>query len=209
MVQAVTCVVVRKESKRDKVKFSSLQIFKENLVQQVKTEAQINVMCGHHPFLVRGPFRWQNKRNLFIGTYVSCSTYIFFLSVRTMRGSFSKPFFLFASKAKLHSHFALPGDREKSQVFRFFLQGCLSIRHKADSVMRRSWLNFFLSRIATTCFRLLLVWTRNCFCDWSFSFLRSYRLYWRRRSAAALARVWEFWWRVDKNLCGRSGPNTR
>lgn len=24
-------------------------------------------MCDHHPFLVRGPFRWQNKRNLFIG----------------------------------------------------------------------------------------------------------------------------------------------
>lgn len=43
------------------------QIFKENLVQQVKTEAQIQVMCDHHPFLVRGPFRWQNKRNLFIG----------------------------------------------------------------------------------------------------------------------------------------------
>ena len=50
------------------------QIFKENLVQQVKTEAQIQVMCDHHPFLVRGPFRWQNKRNLFIGNCVqSCS----------------------------------------------------------------------------------------------------------------------------------------
>lgn len=46
---------------------SPLQIFKENLVQQVKTEAQIQVMCDHHPFLVRGPFRWQNKRNIFIG----------------------------------------------------------------------------------------------------------------------------------------------
>ncbi|EFX87050.1 hypothetical protein DAPPUDRAFT_312552 [Daphnia pulex] len=47
---------------------SKSMIFKENLVHQVKTEAQIQVMCDHHPFLVHGPFRWQNKRNLFIVT---------------------------------------------------------------------------------------------------------------------------------------------
>ena len=41
-------------------------MYKENLVQQVKTEAQIQIMCDHHPFLVRGAFRWQNKRHLFI-----------------------------------------------------------------------------------------------------------------------------------------------
>nr|CAH0105682.1 unnamed protein product [Daphnia galeata] len=62
-------VIHKEEAKNYAMKImSKSMIFKENLVQQVKTEAQIQVMCDHHPFLVRGPFRWQNKRNLFIVT---------------------------------------------------------------------------------------------------------------------------------------------
>jgi len=47
---------------------SKSQILKDNAVRQVKDEIKIHLLCGHHPFLIPGPFHWQNKKHLYIVT---------------------------------------------------------------------------------------------------------------------------------------------
>ncbi|XP_028148616.2 serine/threonine-protein kinase S6KL isoform X1 [Diabrotica virgifera virgifera] len=47
---------------------SKSKIIKENSVQQVKDEVQIQKVCGHHPFIVNCPFHWQSRKRLFIVT---------------------------------------------------------------------------------------------------------------------------------------------
>lgn len=43
-----------------------LQIIEENSVQQIKDEADIQKLCGHHSFIVQQVDSWQNRRNLHI-----------------------------------------------------------------------------------------------------------------------------------------------
>lgn len=45
---------------------SKSKILMEDAVRQVKDEIRIQTLCGHHPFLIPGPFHWQNRRHLFI-----------------------------------------------------------------------------------------------------------------------------------------------
>ncbi|XP_017487093.1 PREDICTED: serine/threonine-protein kinase S6KL-like [Rhagoletis zephyria] len=42
------------------------RIIEENGVQQLKDEADIQKLCGHHPFIVQQVDAWQNRRNLHI-----------------------------------------------------------------------------------------------------------------------------------------------
>ncbi|XP_067640585.1 serine/threonine-protein kinase S6KL-like isoform X2 [Eurosta solidaginis] len=42
------------------------RIIEENSVQQIKDEADIQKLCGHHPFIVQQVDSWQNRRNLHI-----------------------------------------------------------------------------------------------------------------------------------------------
>uniref|UniRef100_W8BF79 Serine/threonine-protein kinase AtPK2/AtPK19 n=2 Tax=Ceratitis capitata TaxID=7213 RepID=W8BF79_CERCA len=42
------------------------KIIEENSVQQLKDEADIQKLCGHHPFIVQQVDSWQNRRNLHI-----------------------------------------------------------------------------------------------------------------------------------------------
>ncbi|XP_037937913.1 serine/threonine-protein kinase S6KL-like isoform X1 [Teleopsis dalmanni] len=42
------------------------KIIAENSVQQIKDEADIQKLCGHHPFIVQQLDSWQNRRNLHI-----------------------------------------------------------------------------------------------------------------------------------------------
>ncbi|XP_053950523.1 serine/threonine-protein kinase S6KL-like isoform X1 [Anastrepha ludens] len=42
------------------------RIIEENGVQQIKDEADIQKLCGHHPFIVQQVDSWQNRRNLHI-----------------------------------------------------------------------------------------------------------------------------------------------
>lgn len=48
----------------------SFKVIKENAVQQVKEEVQIQRVCGHFPFIVNCPFYWQSRRRLYIGEVV-------------------------------------------------------------------------------------------------------------------------------------------
>ncbi|CAH1108502.1 unnamed protein product [Psylliodes chrysocephalus] len=45
---------------------SKSKVIKENSVQQVKDEVQIQRICGHHPFIVHCPLNWQSRKTLFI-----------------------------------------------------------------------------------------------------------------------------------------------
>ncbi|KAI4456371.1 g protein-coupled receptor kinase/ribosomal protein s6 kinase [Holotrichia oblita] len=45
---------------------SKSKIIKENAVNQVKEEVQIQNACGHHTFIVNSPFHWQTRKKLFI-----------------------------------------------------------------------------------------------------------------------------------------------
>lgn len=47
---------------------SKYKVFKDNAVQQVKDEVQIQKACGHHTFVVNCPFNWQSKKRLYIVT---------------------------------------------------------------------------------------------------------------------------------------------
>lgn len=46
------------------------QIISENSVQQIKDEADIQKLCGHHPFIVQQIDLWQNRHNLHIREYI-------------------------------------------------------------------------------------------------------------------------------------------
>ncbi|XP_028166068.1 serine/threonine-protein kinase S6KL isoform X1 [Ostrinia furnacalis] len=45
---------------------SKAQIVNENAVRQVKEEARIQTICGHHSFIARAVSRWQTKKRLYI-----------------------------------------------------------------------------------------------------------------------------------------------
>ncbi|KAL4716710.1 hypothetical protein ACJJTC_004829, partial [Scirpophaga incertulas] len=45
---------------------SKAQIVHENAVRQVKEEARIQTICGHHTFIVKAISRWQTKKRLYI-----------------------------------------------------------------------------------------------------------------------------------------------
>lgn len=45
---------------------SKSKIIKENSIEQVKDEVQIQRVCGHHPFIVNCPFHWQTRKRLYI-----------------------------------------------------------------------------------------------------------------------------------------------
>ncbi|CAH0398265.1 unnamed protein product [Chilo suppressalis] len=45
---------------------SKAQVVHENAVRQVKEEAKIQTVCGHHSFIARAISRWQTKKRLYI-----------------------------------------------------------------------------------------------------------------------------------------------
>lgn len=45
---------------------SKSQVIDENAIRQVKEEARIQEICGHHPFIVGAVSRWQTKKRLYI-----------------------------------------------------------------------------------------------------------------------------------------------
>ncbi|CAH0564536.1 unnamed protein product [Brassicogethes aeneus] len=45
---------------------SKSKVIKDNSVQQVKDEVQIQRVCGHHPFIVNCPLHWQSRKRLYI-----------------------------------------------------------------------------------------------------------------------------------------------
>ncbi|XP_022916613.2 serine/threonine-protein kinase S6KL [Onthophagus taurus] len=47
---------------------SKSKIIKENAIQQVKEEVQIQSACGHHTFIVSSPCHWQSRKKLYIVT---------------------------------------------------------------------------------------------------------------------------------------------
>ncbi|CAG9863547.1 unnamed protein product [Phyllotreta striolata] len=47
---------------------SKSKVVKDNSVQQVKDEVQIQRICGHHPFIVNCPVNWQSRKRLYIVT---------------------------------------------------------------------------------------------------------------------------------------------
>ncbi|XP_049817221.1 serine/threonine-protein kinase S6KL [Aethina tumida] len=47
---------------------SKSKVIKDNSVQQVKDEVQIQKLCGHHPFIVDCPLHWQSRKRLYIVT---------------------------------------------------------------------------------------------------------------------------------------------
>jgi len=47
---------------------SKAKVVKENAIQQVKDEVNIQKACGHHPFIVECIEYWQTKKTLFIVT---------------------------------------------------------------------------------------------------------------------------------------------
>lgn len=42
------------------------KVLNDNCVAQVKDEVKIQLMCGHHPFIIKSPQYWQNRKKLFI-----------------------------------------------------------------------------------------------------------------------------------------------
>lgn len=49
---------------------SKSKVIKDNSVQQVKDEVQIQKLCGHHPFIVDCPLHWQSRKRLYIGNLI-------------------------------------------------------------------------------------------------------------------------------------------